>query len=62
MRGYIVELQPGCWIASGRNRTLVREKARVYDTRHGAAMGLAIAMKSRTWTNPKIVEVQNDRG
>ena len=45
---YIVEIQPGCWLAPWKGdpgRTLVESSARRFGSRHGAAVALGIAQQ-----------------
>lgn len=57
---YIVEIQPGCWLAPWKGdpgRTLVLESARVFTTRRGAAIALGLAKRHRTLLDAQLVAV-----
>ncbi len=58
MKGFIVELQQGVWLAPWQGdpgRTLVKHSARVYQTEHGARVALGIARKCRPFAKARIV-------
>lgn len=60
IRGWIVELQPGCWLApwdGDPGRTLVKASAEVFTTRAEASAALDRASDSREWTAPALVPV-----
>lgn len=53
---YIVELDKNVWLASWRGdpgRTIVKENAQKYKTKHGATAALVIARKYRPFKNAK---------
>lgn len=57
---FIVELEPGVWLAGSigdPGRTLVKESAKQYKTRRGAAIALGIARKFRSFKNAVITTV-----
>jgi hypothetical protein len=57
---YIVELEPGVWLAKGKGdppRTILREKAREWKRWEGAANARHAARKHRPFDNARIVEV-----
>lgn len=58
--GFVVEISKDCWLAAvdgDPGRTLVREHARRYRTRHGARTALGMARRWRPLPNAKIYEV-----
>jgi len=61
MKRYIIELEPGVWLARGQGdpcRTLVRAKARKYGRWQDAKTGLTWACKYRPFKNAQILEVK----
>lgn len=62
LRKWVVELEPGVCLAPWHGdpgRTLVRESARVYDSRHEAAQALRHARLFRAFRYAKFVEVRD---
>ena len=58
---YIVQLEPGVWLAPWRGdpgRTLVQSSALTFPTRAGAALAIQCARDFRPLLTAKIVEVQ----
>ena len=63
MGRYIVELEPGVWLARGQGdpcRTVVKESARRYGRWQDARVGLRWAEKYRPFKNAQIIEVPTE--
>lgn len=61
MTSYVVEIQPGCWLApwgGDPGRTLVLNSARVFPSKRAARMALKRARVCRACTEARIVEVR----
>lgn len=60
MRRFIVELEPGVWLAQGKgylSRTLKKENARSYSRWQDAKTGLTWAQKYRPFEGAQIIEI-----
>lgn len=59
--GWIVELEPGCWLApwdGDPGRTLVKDCAKVFPSKKAAEDALDRASDFREWTRPALVPVR----
>lgn len=59
--GWIVELQPGCWLApwdGDPGRTLVKDSAEIFPTKKAAEDALDRASDFREWAAPALMPVR----